>query len=351
MPRRAWPLAKTTCSSNSTSPNAFVTSPLVLVTGATGLLGGPLVRALLADGQRVRILRRHASRLDLLGDAAHQVEHALGDVTDSDSVYEAMQGVHHVYHAAGFVNFDGDREAERLWKVNGEGTAHVVNAALARGVKRLVHTSSIAALGRPEKSGETIDETRAWTHSKANSVYAETKHAAELEVQRAVAEGLDAVLVNPSLIFGVGRSGDNTIRIAEQIRDGKVPAIPTGSTNVVDAEDVARGHLLAMQRGQTGERYLLGGPNLTWREIIETFARAFEVAPPHRTFNPRLARWTAVVSEAVAFVTRTRPLITKETARTASSRYHYDTAKAERELGYTFRPFEETARRIAASLG
>lgn len=322
---------------------------LVLVTGATGLLGSVLVRQLVEGGEAVRILRRPHSALDLLDAVADRVEHALGDVTDPDSVADAMQGVGVVYHAAGYVGFGGARDATRLHEVNVVGTAHVVDAALQAGVGRLVHVSSVAALGRPLPPPPLLDETAEWTPSPLNSAYARSKHAAELEVQRAVAEGLDAVLVNPALIFGPGRPGENTMTIVERARRGRRLA-PRGGTCVVDVEDVAAGARAAMARGTTGERYILGGENLTWTEILGTLAEAFGVRPPAHTVPPALAVAAGTLAETAARLIGRPPLLTRETARLSGQVYRYDSRKAREALGWTARPFRETAQRIAAAL-
>ncbi len=321
-----------------------------LVTGATGFLGSILTRQLRAEGNAVRILRRAQSKLDLLGEEAHNVEHVVGDVTDPVCLQDAMDGVHQVYHAAAYVALGGRRERERLFHINVHGTACVVDAALAAGVERLVHTSSIAAIGRPEQQATAIDETTPWTPSRMNTAYGLSKHQAELEIHRGIAEGLDAVMVNPSLIFGVGRPGENTMQIAERIRNGTFRAIPTGGTNVVDVEDVAAGHRRAMRYGKTGERYLLAGENLTWRALVETLAQALGVAPPHRSLPPRMAYTLATAAEAFAFLTRTNPKLTRKTATSISRTYTFDNRKAIEELGCTFRPFAETAQRMAEAL-
>lgn len=323
---------------------------MILVTGGTGALGSTLTRRLVSAGSEVRIYRRQTSSLDLLEGIAGSVRHAIGDVTDPVALEDAMTGVEEVYHAAAHIGFGGRREREILFRVNVDGTAAVVNAALRAGVRRFVHTSSMAAFGRPDRPEGLIDEESEWQRSRVNSTYAYTKYLSELEVRRGIAEGLDAVIVNPALIFGAGRAGENTRRIVDRIRTESLPASASGGTNVVDVEDVADGMIRAMRQGRAGERYFLGSENLRWREIIRILAEAFRVEPPRWTLPAAPAMALAYGSEAIALVLRTEPLITRETARSASRFYRYSNRKAVEELGCTFRPFSETAQRIAREL-
>ncbi len=324
---------------------------LTLVTGATGLVGATLTRALVDAGERVRILRRESSTVDLLGPAAATVEHVFGDVTDIGSVDEAMQGVTRVYHVAAALGNGRASDRAQLQAVNVGGTANVVNAALRAGVERLVHTSSMAAFGRPARTNVPLDETSEWSPTALSGPYAASKHAAEMEVQRGIAEGLDAVIVNPSLIFGVGRSGENTVRIAEMVRDRRVPAIPAGGTNVVDVRDVAEGLVRAMAQGQTGRRYFLGSENMSWEAILGTLARAFGVPLTARRLPPRLALVAGAASEVLGWAVRRSPTVTRERARQMSAFYRYDNARARTELGLTFRPFADTAGTLADAFG
>lgn len=318
-----------------------------LITGATGFLGSEIARQLVAKGDSLRVLARNPNKTDLLHDLKDRIEIVQGDVTDPLSLRDAMQGIQHVYHAAAYVGFGGKSDRALLHEINVQGTANVVNAALEQNISRLVLTSSMAAFGRPEKEGLIIDESLAWQNSKNNSEYAKSKYGAELEVHRGIAEGLDAVIVNPALIFGTGRHGENTMKIVAQVKNGKLPAVPSGATNVVDVRDVAKGHLLAMQKGKTGERYFLGGENLTWAQIVPILADAFGVKAPTRTLPFALLYAGATLME-LTMLLGMKPLITRETIRTSANKQQYSTKKAETELGYTFRSFQETTRDIAA---
>ena len=317
-----------------------------LITGATGLIGSTLTKQLLDAGAAdLRIVHRASSSFDLLRDAVDRVECIEGNLLDARSLVRAMDGVDQVYHVAALIDAEGN--AASLYRVNVDGTANVVNAALRAGVQRVAHVSSIAALGAPETDA-VIDETS--SHPPAANAYARSKHQAELEVQRGIAEGLDAVIVNPSLVFGTGRPGTNTRRIVDAVRTGWMPGVPAGSTIVVDVNDVAASLRRAMAQGTTGERYILGSENLSWHAIVRTLADAFGVEPPTRTIPPALLTTAGFLAEGAAWITRQPPRFTRSLARAASSDRRYSNQKAIDELGCSFRPFAETARRIARDL-
>lgn len=317
------------------------------LTGATGFLGSWTVRTLIDDGHTVRAIRRPSSSMDLLEDVADQVEWIPGDVLDPEALESGMQGVDAVIHAAAYLGFEGQRSQERLMEVNVGGTAMVVDAALQTGVERLVHVSSIAALGRTEDMRHCLDETAEWRDSPMNTGYAVSKYRAELEIQRGVAMGLDAVLVNPSIIMGVGRLTENTMQIADRIARRKLPFRPKGGTNVVDVRDVAAGILEACRSGRTGQRYILAGHNLSWEDILETMGGALGVIPPRRTLPRPVMMSVAGLMEFGSFLFRRPAVITRENVRLSMSVSCYDNTRSREELGLSYRPFPETAQWIA----
>ena len=322
----------------------------ILVTGATGLIGSALVQQLVDQGEDVRIFRRETSSLALLGEAAEAVEHATGDVTDALSLYYAMEGVDHVYHTAALLGVGSGVSHNELRHINVKGTGNVVDAALEAEIDRLVHTSSMATLGRPLTSGTVIDESTPRRDTPPRSSYGQSKVDAELEVYRGIAEGLDAVIVNPSLVFGIGTENRSTRRLVDAVRNGRLPGVPPGNTNVVDVRDVAQGMRRAMAYGDTGERYFLGSENLSWKELVATLAGALDVSPPQRTLPPWLLSGAAWLAESWGFITRSDPYFSRARARGLARSDRYSNQKAREELGCTFRSFEKTAERIAKAL-
>lgn len=321
----------------------------VFITGATGFLGSVIARQLLSEGIEVCAIRRQHSSMDLVADIQDQVQWFEGDVLDPDSLEQSMAGVDGVFHCAAFLGFEGKNSEAQLMSVNVTGTANVIDAALACSIPRLLHVSSIAALGRAENQDDTLNEETVWKRSAMNTSYAISKHEGELEVYRGIALGLDAVIVNPSLVMGPGRLGENTMQIAEKLLNHSIPVLPPGATNVVDVEDVAAGAIQAFHKGRTAERYVLSGHNLLWRDIIGTLAAALQVKPPSLRVSRRVMIFVATVMEFAAKLVGSHALLTRETARLSMSISRYDNSKAIGELGCEFRPFDETAARIAAS--
>jgi dihydroflavonol-4-reductase len=312
-----------------------------LITGATGLLGGHIARALHERGERVRILvRPHSAREGLAGVA---VEEVYGDVRDPGSLREAMRGVDRVVHAAGGVRID-PFAADKLYRVNVEGTRHVVAAAREAGVRRLLHLSSVAAVGAG-RLDKPADESSEWDLGYKGP-YWSTKREGERIVLEAAAKGeLDAVVINPAYAIGPGDVKPSSGAVLLLIASGLVVAYPEGGTAFVDARDVARGAVLALEKGRTGERYILSAENLTFRQFVTMAAEEIAVRPPFVPLPREVALGAARVGDALgprfpkAFGYLNTPVV--ETLFELSY-VSYD--KARRELGYAPGPVRKAIR-------
>jgi dihydroflavonol-4-reductase len=324
---------------------------MILVTGATGLVGSHLTFELLRSGRKVRALKRPSSDPGMLKkvfglysdqpeDLLSQLEWAEGDILDVFSLEEAMEGVDMVYHCAALVSFLPE-DKKKLVRINTEGTTNVVNAALEKKVRKICHVSSIAALGRPEKQAELIDENLVWKTSKNNSIYAVSKYGAEREVWRGTAEGLDAVIVNPSIILGVAGPGQGSSRIFNTVWEG-LKFYPPGKNGFVDVRDVVRAMILLMDSDIRNERYVLNVDNISYKRLFELIAAEMGKPAPGIKVNPFLSGLAWRLEKARSMVTGVKPLITRETAHTAVQHYEYSNEKIKKELGFVFTPIEET---------
>jgi dihydroflavonol-4-reductase len=309
----------------------------VLVTGGTGFLGANLVAALLERGDAVRVLRRASSSLIALDGLP--VEHVIGDILEPDAVAGAVAGCDLVFHVAALASYWRARR-DQVYRVNVEGTRIVMDACSRAGVPRVVHTSSVAAVGIPPP-GTIGDETTPFDALSATFAYADSKHRAEAEVQNAVARGLDAVIVNPASVFGAGDHYLNTGRIVIEYGRGRIPVVPPGGMCVVDVDAVVRGHLLAAERGRAGERYILGGENLPHRQIATTIAEVAGRRAPRLIVPRGLLGPAALLIDAFNRISPWPPLVVGEQVRLSGVDFYFDSSKAARELGYPIMPFRE----------
>ena len=310
---------------------------MILVTGATGLLGNALVLALLEKGEKVRALYNN-SLLTL--QASPNFEIFKCDILDVVALEEAMLHVTEVYHCAGLVSFN-PKDEKKLYSINVEGTANVVNAALDAAVRKFVHVSSVAALGRI-RPGEMIDETMLWTEEASNSKYGHSKYLGEMEVWRAVAEGLNAVIINPVIILGAGDWNDSSTKIFKSVYK-EFPWYTEGTTGFVDVRDVAEAMIQLMKSEITAEKFIISAGNMSYRAMFTMIANAFGKKKPSKKVTPFIAALTWRLESFKSKFTRSTPLLTRETAASALTKIAYNNKKLLRFLPtFQYKPLQET---------
>jgi dihydroflavonol-4-reductase len=299
-----------------------------LVTGGTGFLGSHIARTLLDAGHSVRILRRATSSLSLL--EGLPVEHAIGDVVDAESLERAMQDCDWVFHAAAVADY-WRANRTRLYVVNVNGTINVLNAARQTGVRRVIFTSSAAAVGLRDDE-RPADETLAFNLPPQRFPYGHSKYLAELEVQNAVQRGQDAVILNPSVILGPGDANLISGSAIVEMARGYVVFYPAGGVTFIDVRDVAAAHVAAAERGRTGERYLLGAVDISIREAMEMLAAIAHVPVPLLPIPRILTPLIGTVADWLRKAGVTLPIDANQ-IRLSSRNLFYDCHKAWRELG------------------
>ncbi|MDQ2859835.1 MAG: NAD-dependent epimerase/dehydratase family protein [Pseudomonadota bacterium] len=311
----------------------------VLVTGGSGFVGSAVLRALDGRGLALRALARtSSSRANFTGLDCEIVE---GDMTDAAAMNRALSGVRYLFHVAADYRLWARNPAD-IRRANIEGTRTVMEAALAQGVERIVYTSSVATL-RAGDAATSVDETSPLDDGEGVGAYKQSKVAAERLVEGLVGErGLPAVIVNPSTPIGPRDIKPTpTGRIVVEAASGRIPAFIDTGLNLVHVDDVARGHVLAMEKGEVGERYILGGQNASLREMLAAIAelsgrRAPTLGLPRAPLYP--LAWAA---EAIARITGKEPFVTRDALKMATHHMFFTSAKAEQELGYGARPYRE----------
>jgi dihydroflavonol-4-reductase len=313
-------------------------SNYVLVTGAAGFVGSAVARAVLATGRPVRTIARPSSdRRNLTEQGIEVIE---GDLRDPDAITRAMTGVGHIYHVAADYRLWA-RDPEEIVRNNRITTTNVMRAALQAGVQRVVYTSSVATLV-PDAAGPA-DETRAATEATVIGAYKRSKVVAERLVEALVREqGLRAVIVQPSTPIGPRDVKPTpTGRIIVEAANGKMPAYLDSGLNLIHVDDVAAGHLLAMEHGRIGERYILGGQDVMLGDMLGEIARIVGHKPPTVALPRGPLFPLAWANEQIARMTGKDPFLTLDSLRMAKYRMFFSSAKAEAELGYRARPHAE----------
>jgi len=320
-----------------------VNNRIVFITGATGLLGSCLIKKLAKENIKIKALYRKNIPFN-----AGNIEWIKSDISDIVLLEEVLQDVDAVYHCAGKVSFN-PKDKRQLFKTNVEGTANIVNACLNAGVKKLLHVSSVSALGRIREN-IPITEDMHWSEETSNSVYGESKYLAELEVWRGIAEGLNAVIVNPTIILGAGDWNSGSSEIFKSVYK-EFPYYSEGETGFVDVEDVAEAMITLMKSNIISERFIVSAENVSYKTLFEMIAAAFHKKPPYKKVTPFKANVVWRIAALKSFFTGKPPFITKETARTALAKVSFDNSKLLKALpSFNFRPLQKSVERICKEL-
>jgi dihydroflavonol-4-reductase len=311
----------------------------VLITGSTGFLGAHLLDFLQKKEKIVRALKRADSPMDLVSDLKGQIEWIEGDLLDPDAMFSAMQGIDQVYHCAAMVSFH-PKDRERMHAINVKGTANMINMAMEAGVKKFVHVSSIAALGR-SKDRLHLDEDTKWLDSPSNTQYAISKYRAELEAWRGDAEGLQVAIINPAVILGAGFWDSGSARFFTQVDQG-LKFWPPGHSGMVDVRDVVRFMYHLMESPLVAQRYVLSAQDYHYRDLFNGIADRIGAKHPSIKVTPLLAEIAWRVEWLKEKILRTTPMVTKESARASLNSYTYGNEKSKSVFNFAYTPIEKT---------
>jgi nucleoside-diphosphate-sugar epimerase len=312
---------------------------MYLVTGATGLIGSFICRAMLSAGYSLRAVKRKESNMELVADIQNQIDWVEGDVLDVSFLRKTMEAVEGVVHSAAFISYDSRDEAY-MQKVNVEGTANLVNTALAKGITHFLHVSSVAAVGK-RPVAEQIDETHKITLSDELTGYARSKWLAELEVWRGIAEGLPAAIINPSLVLGPGDPNRSSTQVFKYIQEER-RFYTDGVVNYVDVRDVAEVAKRIIDKKLVNERYIINAGSATYKQLFETIAQAMNKQAPSIKVNVLLVKWMSRIDTIRTVLTGQKPLITDELVQVAKNRHTYDNRKIKETVEIQFRTLDET---------
>ena len=319
-----------------------------IITGGTGLLGQELIRQLQNDGSyRILCLSRNAPNTH---NKANKVDYILGDILNYPKLLEAIEGVDIVIHTAAMVSFNR-KDTAKLYEINVTGTENVVNACLEKKTKKLIHISSVAAIGKPEiklPAGEilTVDENTKWVNSPNHSEYGKSKHLAELEVYRGQAEGLNTIIINPSVILGEADWTKSSTRLFKYIYDKNL-FYTEGYINYVDVRDVSKMILKLTKSDLSGERFIANSGSTSFKEFFTTIASSFKVKPPSIKIGKIGSEILWRIESLRSFITGSDPLITKDTSVTAQRRIYFDNSKSKAMLEIEFTELETTVKRVS----
>jgi len=305
----------------------------ILLVGGTGFLGSYILRQLVASGYNVKALKRQESKTDLVRDVQDQVEWVIGDILDIFSIEEALKNVDYVVNAAAVVGFDPKRKSEML-QVGVDGTANLVNLSLEAGIKKFIHISSIAALGR-KKVYENIDEEQIFSHSEFDTSYGLSKFLAEQEVWRAHAEGLPVTILNPSFILGAGYWDSSSVALFKKLYEG-LKYYPKGTNGFVDVRDVSNAVEKCLFADFYGQRFIISSENRPYKDVFASILNHFGLENKTKMLTPFLGQLAWRVEALKSMLFNHKPAITRENVKSTSTITFYDNRKSKEILGLEY---------------
>ena len=316
---------------------------MILVTGATGFLGAELVKQLTDQNLLVRALRRSSSKIPALLQNNTLVTWHIADINEPENLADAFEGVTKVYHCAATVSFD-PKDKAKLLKINIEGTANIVNLCLENNI-RLLHVSSIAALGDPKEHETIITEETEWNPEELHSDYAISKYGAEMEVFRGHQEGLEVVIVNPGVIFGYGFPKKGSGVIVQSVKKGN-PFFTKGNIGIVAVEDVVKCMVQLMKSNCNGERFTLVGENIETKKLLEFIAEELKVKKPSIEATKAMTSIAWRLDWFISKILNRKRKLTKNTAAASHSKYHFDISKIKAKINIDFQKKEDYLKSI-----
>lgn len=321
---------------------------MILVTGATGFLGSELIKQLTDAGKSVRALKRSGSVIPPLLKDIMEIDWHEADVLDYFMLSPAFKDVKQVYHCAALVSFDSS-DKKSLLKTNREGTAHIVNLSIENGIEKLLHVSSVAALGS-EKEGKPVTEDTPWEFNGRQHAYSISKYESEMEVWRGIAEGLDAVIVNPSVIIGAAAGSKGSGQLINMVkRESRF--YTAGSCGLVDVEDAARAMIMLMDSNITAERFIINAENRSFRSLFSDIALAFGKPAPSFEVKPWMLNLVWRAADLASSLTGKKYSLTKETAGSAFNKLQYSGKRfSERFPDFRYKAVKSTLEEIARRL-
>lgn len=314
------------------------------ITGATGLVGSYITRKLVSEGKEVHALKRKNSSIELVKDIADQITWIEGDILDVILLFEILPQMTYVVHSAALVSML-PKDKKKVFKINIEGTANMVNASLNAPIKKFCHVSSVAAIGVPENTN-LVNEKASWSEDDTNFIYAKSKHFAEMEVWRGIAEGLNAVIVNPSTVLGVSPLDKSSGQIFSRLGKG-INFYPKGKINLVDATDVAEIVYRLLHHEVSNERFILNAGSITYKDFFAKVAQVFGKPAPKYALSPSALNLAHFLSQLASLLGISKTVLSREIISAMQSTYTYDSKKITDLLNFKFKDLNESIKEVS----